>query len=197
MCGRLTPCAASFGNSTAYPRAHSGGPHRLVEHCAAYRIVDDARAATAGEVLDRRRELGRLADVEYGVRALRRDNRQLRVVAAGRDHFRAEMDAQLHRRESDPSGGPVHQQDVALGYASAMHQRVVGGLGCDLERRALGERPVGRQAHQGAVADGGKGVLGEAAGLAAEGDALAHGPSFYPCAEFCDFAGGLHARGVG
>jgi len=114
------------------PRAIGRRAHGLLQHLAANRVVDHVGPAAVRHALHDGHEVG-CAVVDDQVGPLFAHGREPPIVAAGRDHLRAEMPAELHRGHADAPRRAMDQQGLARLEPGAMDQRVVGRRRGDAE----------------------------------------------------------------
>ena len=158
------PCPCATNGVAAQPTMRKRAPKRhaaqaLERDVAADAVVDDVDAAPPVSALTSSRKLrsaavGALA-VDDVVGALRLDDRELVVGAAGRDHRRAEELGDVDRGEPGRARRAVDEHRLAGGEAAARDEAVIGGLVVAeevarlIERERAGDR---RTASAGATA---------------------------------------------
>ncbi len=126
------------GRSSARESQHQDPPerryaaHRLVEHVAPHRVVDDIGTASASKGFHLVTES--VAVIDDMVCTHRPHDLKFLIRAGGADDLGAEQLAEVDRGQPDAAGGAVYQQRLAVLYVAALEaeqgRRVIVAKGC-------------------------------------------------------------------
>ena len=122
-----------------------GSTDRFVEIDVRGHLDDDVDAASTGGGPDRV-QIIRRAVIRHDIGALRADEIEPAVGAAGADDAQSVRMRQLHRRDADAARGAVHEHRFAGPRRRAVKEGAIGGRVGHAERCALRERRASGQA---------------------------------------------------